>query len=93
MHKNTVVEWTNYVCEICANSLLNHPLLIGGLNMLVVIDEVTCCENKIGQVFQHCVFKGTCQTMEGLLTAVPDHTGQTCFNFTEIYMPRKYNNI
>lgn len=31
--KTMVIDWNNYLREVCANSLINNPLVIGGPNM------------------------------------------------------------
>ena len=39
MNKNTVVDWNNYLREVCAADLLRNHIAIGGPNTTVEIDE------------------------------------------------------
>ena len=37
--KCAVIDWNMYMREVCADSLLRNPVIIGGPNTIVEIDE------------------------------------------------------
>ena len=37
--KSAVIDWNMYMREVCADSLLRNPVIIGGPNTIVEIDE------------------------------------------------------
>ena len=39
VRKNAVIDWNMYLREVCADTLLNNPIAIGGPNHTVEIDE------------------------------------------------------
>ena len=49
MSAATTVTWCNYLREVCANTMLSHPVVIGGPNTTVEIDE----EKIIWDEFSH----------------------------------------
>ena len=53
MNKNTVVDWNNYLREVCAMDLLQNRVQIGGPNMTVEVDESLFArrKNHQGRVF------------------------------------------
>ena len=57
----TTVDWNNYMREICAMSILNNPVKIGGEGVVVEIDESLFSKRKSnkGRVFkEQWVFGG-----------------------------------
>ena len=45
INKNTVVDWNNYMREVCAAEILTNPVVIGGPN--------TTLEEKLTKVFSY----------------------------------------
>lgn len=78
LSSNTVVDWNNYLREICAYSLLQNPIIIGGVNDIVEIDESLFIKRKhnVGRLpVQQWVFGGVSRnTNECFLYAVPDRS-------------------
>ena len=74
MNKNTVVDWNNYLREVCAMDLLQNPIQIGGPNMTVEVDESLFARRKNHQgrgLPQQWVFGGICrETRDTFLYAV-----------------------
>jgi transposase-like protein len=81
IRKQCVIDWNNYLREVCADSLLRNPVVIGGPGMHVEVDESLFSrrKNNVGLVLpQQWVFGGVCrETHEVFLVAVPDRTAQT----------------
>ena len=50
--KNAVMDWNNYLREVCACTLINNPVIIGGARTTVEIDEslFTRRKNQVGRV-------------------------------------------
>lgn len=79
--KNCTLKWNKCLREVCANILLGNPVIIGGPNMTVEIDESVFTRRKhaVGRVFpQQWVFGGICrETRECFMTTVPDRSANT----------------
>lgn len=78
---DTIVNFNNYLREVCAYSLMQNPPIIGGPGLTVEIDETLYSrrKNHRGRVLpQAWVFGGICrETNESFLFEVPDRTAQT----------------
>jgi transposase-like protein len=90
MSHNAIVDWNNYLREVCANSLLENPTTIGGVNDFVEIDEslfVRRKHNKGRQVSEQWVFGGISRnTNECFLIAVPNRAAATLVPIIETYI-------
>ena len=77
----TVVDWNNYLREVCALKLVTEPMSIGGDGLHVEIDESLFVRRKynVGRaVRQQWIFGGTCrETGECFLYTVDDRSGKT----------------
>lgn len=77
----TTVDWCNYLREVCAWTLLNNPIKIGGPGLTVEIDESLFSRRKshAGRVLPcQWVFGGICrETGECFLYAVPNRSATT----------------
>lgn len=75
------VDWSNYLREVCASSILRNFHPIGGPNKTVEIDESMFSrrKNNTGQMYpQQWVFGGVCrETADVFLYAVPDRSSST----------------
>ena len=80
--KNTSVDWNNFMREVCAADLLANPVVIGGPNTTVEVDERPCfLEEKIIKgacCAQQWVFGGICrETRDSFMFTVPDRSAPT----------------
>jgi len=79
--KGAVVDWNNYLREVCANTLLINPVVIGGPNTTVEIDESLFTHRKshMGRVLpQQWVFGGICRELgESFMFTVQDRSAAT----------------
>lgn len=77
----TVVDYNNYLREVCAHHLLTNPRRIGGPNTTVEIDESQFVrrKNNVGRLVRpQWVFGGICrETKECFLYAVENRTAAT----------------
>lgn len=53
MSLHTITDWKNYLREVCANSLLQTPVKLGGPGLTVEIDEscFTKRKNNVGRIY------------------------------------------
>ena len=77
----SVVDWSNFLREVCAADLLANPVVIGGPGTTVEVDESLFSrrKNHQGRVLpQKCVFGRICrETRESFMYAVPDRSART----------------
>jgi transposase-like protein len=85
--ETTIVDWNNYLREVCALKLVEEPLCIGGEGLHVEIDESMFVRRKynVGRaVRQQWVFGGTCrETGECFLYTVEDRSAKTLLPLIE----------
>ena len=77
----TVIEYNNYFREVCASTIIRNPIVIGGANTTVEIDESLFCrrKNNVGRLLrEQWVFGGICrETGECFLYPVEDRSAAT----------------
>ena len=78
---HTIVDWNNYMREVCAQVLLNDPSRIRGPNITVEVDESLFVKRKanVGRIPEkQWMLGGVCrETNDCILCAVPDRTENT----------------
>ena len=88
--KNTVVEWNNYIREICGVNLLANPIAIGGPNTTIEVDDSLFSRRKNHQgrqLPQQLVFGGICrETRECSMYTVPDRNAATLLPIIQGYI-------
>lgn len=79
--EQTIVDWKNFLRDICTEKLLRTPTILGGLNHVVQIDETLMTRRKynVGRLIREVwVFGGIdCQTKQCFLIEVSDRSAQT----------------
>lgn len=74
INHNTIVDYKNYMREVCADNILKNPMMIGGENKTVEIDETLYSKRKYNRgrmLKEQWVFGGICrETKEVFLYAV-----------------------
>ena len=77
----TVTQWYQYFRDACSNYLVQNPIMIGGPNVVVELDESVMAERKHnrGRVIpERWVFGGIClDTQDGFLVFVPNREAAT----------------
>ena len=77
----TVVDWNNYLREVCAQSLLANPISVGGPGLTVEVDESLFVRRKfnVGRLRrEQWVVGGVCrETNECFLYAVDNRNAET----------------
>ena len=83
MGKNQIIDFNNYMREICASDLINNPVKIGGPGCTVEIDETMYSRRKYnrGRIYpEQWVFGGICRkTGKCFLYTVQNRTKETLF--------------
>ena len=81
IQKTTVINWNNFLREVCAAEMLAHPVVIGGPGRVVEADELLFSRRKNHQGLvlpQQWVLGGIdCQSPECFMYAVPDRSRST----------------
>ena len=81
INKNNVVDWNNFLCELCAANLLANPMANGGPNTTVEVDKslFTRRKNHQGQQLPpQWEFGGICrETRECFMYTMPDRRAAT----------------
>ncbi|XP_076034763.1 male abnormal protein mab-31-like [Oratosquilla oratoria] len=81
INKDTAVDFNNYLREVCAETLLKTPMVIGGPDTTVEIDETHFSKRKYNrgrELPEQWVFGGVCrETKECFLYAVPRRNAET----------------
>ncbi|KCZ76220.1 hypothetical protein H311_02788, partial [Anncaliia algerae PRA109] len=81
--EHTIVDWKNFCREICASYFLRNPVVLGGINEIVEIDESNIVKRKYERghlVRTQWVFGGYQPSIkQGFSVAVPDTKRETPF--------------
>lgn len=78
---SSVIDWNNYLREVCAYYLISNPTTIGGPGLTVELDESLFVRRKdnVGRLLpRQWVFGGICrETKDCFLYSVPDRSAAT----------------
>ena len=81
LSSKTVVDWRNFLHEVCAAELLANPVVLGGPGRVVEVDESQFSRRKNHQgrmLPEQWMFGGICRrTRECFMFTVPDRSGPT----------------
>ena len=79
--RDATIDFNNYLREVCVADLLAHPVIIGGPNTIVEVDESLFPRRKTQQgriLPQQWLFGGICrETGECFMLSVPDRSAAT----------------
>ncbi len=81
--QKTAIDWYNFIREVCAHHLLDHPIVIGGPGKIVEIDESKFGKRKYHRgrhTDGHWVFGGVerdTHMKKSFIVVVPDRTKET----------------
>ncbi|XP_045121432.1 uncharacterized protein LOC123510360 isoform X2 [Portunus trituberculatus] len=90
VNKNTVGQWYQYFRDVCSHHLIQNPIMIGGENLIIELDEsvVTRRRDRTGHgTPERLVFGGFCpSTQEGFLVFVPNKEAATLLPIIQQYV-------
>lgn len=86
----SIVDWNNYLREVCTLKLIKNPIFIGGLHKTVEIDESLFVRRKYNvghMVNQQWVFGAICnETKECFLLPIINRSEDTLLNIIKKYI-------
>ena len=95
MGTHAFVDWKSFLCDICTEHFIRHPLRIGGPGVAVEIDESVFTRRKYNRgrmVMEQWVFGGIdTTTKQGFLVPVDQRNADTATNHTTIHFARHNN--
>ncbi|XP_029635052.1 uncharacterized protein LOC115210589 [Octopus sinensis] len=81
LSKSTVIQWYQYMRDICSNNLINNPYQIGGVGHVVEVDESLMCKRKYNRrrtPQERWVFGGyDREDKKGFILFVADRSSET----------------
>ena len=86
----TIVDWFNFIRDVCTQFFLDHPIQIGGVGSIVEIDESKFGRRKYNRgrcIDGHWVFGGVERgTGNAFMVEVPNRTTQTLLPIIQKYV-------